>query len=142
MADFSTICSHFKSNNLPYFIFYPKSQDPIKDLIQHLLVSTPAEDISYGLVNFGFDVISIKQMSTSLRSPAEGTTTVNIPLFLITLPMMLKSHEIFKLTSPRYISIRVKHTKPRLVSHDVTTNNNSPTPGITASNVVWGQSHA
>jgi hypothetical protein len=62
MADFSAICSRYESNNLPYFTFYLKSQKPIKAVVQHLRVSTPAEDISDGLVNLGFDVISVKQL--------------------------------------------------------------------------------
>jgi hypothetical protein len=51
MADISAIRSHFESNNLPYLTFYPKSQKLIKALIRYLPVSTPAEDISDGLVN-------------------------------------------------------------------------------------------
>jgi hypothetical protein len=81
-ADFSVIQLHFESNNLPYFTFYPKSQKRVKAVIRHLPDSACAD----GLVNFGFDVISVKQMSTTCQSPAEGTTTLNIPLFLITLP--------------------------------------------------------
>jgi hypothetical protein len=34
----------------------------------------------------GLDVISVRQMCATRRSRAEGTTTVNIPLFLINLP--------------------------------------------------------
>jgi hypothetical protein len=86
MEHFSAILSHFKSNNLPYFTFYPKSRKPINAVIWHLPFTTPAEDISGGLVNLGLDDISGKQMFTACRSHAEGTTTVNIPLFLITLP--------------------------------------------------------
>jgi hypothetical protein len=86
---------------LPYFTFCPKSQ-------KHFTVSAPAEDILYGLVDLGFDIISVKQMYTTCRSPAEGTTTVNNPLFLITLPRMSKSHEIFKLTSLCHIAIKVE----------------------------------
>jgi hypothetical protein len=46
--DFSVICSHFQSNNLKHFTLYPKSQKPIKAVIQHLPVSTPVEDNSDG----------------------------------------------------------------------------------------------
>jgi hypothetical protein len=56
---FSTIRAHFDSNNFPNFTFYPKSQKPIKAVIQHFPVSAPAEDISDGLVSLGFDVISV-----------------------------------------------------------------------------------
>jgi hypothetical protein len=110
MADFSAIPSHFESNNLPYFT-YPKSQKPVKSVIRHPPVSTPADDISDGLVNLGFDVISVKQMSATRRSPAEGTTIVNIPIFLITLPRTSESHKIFKLTSLCHFAIRIEAYK-------------------------------
>jgi hypothetical protein len=74
MADFSAMRSHFKNNNLPYFTLYPKCQKPIKAVVWHLPFTSPAEDVSDGLVNLGFDVISIKQMSATCRSPAEGAT--------------------------------------------------------------------
>jgi hypothetical protein len=63
--DFSATRSQFENNNLPYFTFYLKSQKAIKAVIHHLPASTPAEDISDVLVNPAFDVISIKQMSTT-----------------------------------------------------------------------------
>jgi hypothetical protein len=84
MTDISAICSHLESNNLPYFTFYPKSPKSIKAVIQRLPFTTPAEDISDGLADLGFDVISIKQISATRQSPTDGTSTVNLPLFLIT----------------------------------------------------------
>jgi hypothetical protein len=78
VEDFSTIRSHFESSNFSH-VTYPKSQKPVKCVIRHLPISAPAEDMR--------------------RSRAEGTTTVNIPLFLITLLRTSKSHEKFKLTS-------------------------------------------
>jgi hypothetical protein len=59
-------------------------------------------------VDLGFDVINVKQMYTTHQPPAEGTTTVNNPLFLITLPRMSESREIFKLTSLCHIAIKVE----------------------------------
>jgi hypothetical protein len=47
-------------------------------------------------------------MSATRRSPAEGTSTVNLPLFLITLPRTWKSLEIFKMTSLCHIAIRTE----------------------------------
>jgi hypothetical protein len=111
MTDFSTMPSNFKSNNHPYFTFYPKSQKPIKAVIQYLPVSVTAEDTSDGLVNLGFDVISIKQISTTHQSPAEGTVPVNIFLFLITIPRTSESREIYKLMSLCHIAIRVEAYK-------------------------------
>jgi hypothetical protein len=60
MTGFSPIHSHFESNNLLHFTFYSKFQRPIKAVIRNLPVSTPAEDISDGIMNLGFDVISLK----------------------------------------------------------------------------------
>jgi hypothetical protein len=100
MADFSAVKSYLENNNLVYFTFYPKSPKPKKTVIRHLPVNMPAEDISDGLVSVGFDVISVKQMTVTRRSPPEGSTIINFPLFLITLPRMAKSQEIFRLPSP------------------------------------------
>jgi hypothetical protein len=64
MADFSAIKEHFNSQNLNYFIFFPKSLKPVKVVIRHLPGNTPTEEIYEGLVELGFDIISVKQMST------------------------------------------------------------------------------
>jgi hypothetical protein len=108
MADFAAIRSYFDSQNLHYFTFFPKSQKPIKAVIRHLPLNTPAEDISDGLVNLGFDIISVKQMSTTRRSSADGPNNINLPLFLITLPRTPKSQDIFKIRSICYIAVKVE----------------------------------
>jgi hypothetical protein len=59
-------------------------------------------------VDLAFDIISVKQMSTNRRSPSEGSLPQNLPLFLITLPRMEKSQEIFRLTALCHIAIRVE----------------------------------
>jgi hypothetical protein len=108
MADFkAAIKSHFSNNILPYCSFFPKSRKPVKAVIHHLPPNTPAEEISEGRVNLGYDVISVKQMTTTRRSPSDETTR-NHTLFLITLPRTAKSKEIFKLPSLCQISIKVE----------------------------------
>jgi hypothetical protein len=77
---FLAVKSHFESNNLSYFTFYPKHDKPIKAVIRHLPQNTPAEDICDGLVNLGFDVISVKQMTTTRRPPPEESKITNLPL--------------------------------------------------------------
>jgi hypothetical protein len=75
MTDFSAIRSHLESKSLHYYTFHPKSQKPIKAVIQHLPLNTTAEDISDGLVTLGFDVISVKQMfktGITMGSPLLG----------------------------------------------------------------------
>jgi hypothetical protein len=73
-AYFLAIRSHLDSSNFSYFIFNPKIQKPIKPVIRHLQFSTPAEDTSDGLVNFGFE-----EMFATSRSPEERIITANIP---------------------------------------------------------------
>jgi hypothetical protein len=105
---FSDIRCHFGSNNLPYFTFYPTFRKPIKTKIRHLLFTTLAQDISDGFMDLVFDVISVKLMSANLSSPAEGTFTVNLPLFLITGPRSSKSRGTFQLISLCHIAIVVE----------------------------------
>jgi hypothetical protein len=108
MGDFTAIKKHLESNNLFYFTYFPKSEKPIKAVIRHLPSNTPAQDICDGLTDLGFDIISVKQMSTSRRSQPQGTPPRNLPLFLITLPRSAESQEIFKLTALCHMSIGVK----------------------------------
>jgi hypothetical protein len=65
MTDFQSVKSHFSSQNLSYYSFFPKSEKTIKAVISHLPHNTPAEDISDGLVSIGFDVVSVKQMTAT-----------------------------------------------------------------------------
>jgi hypothetical protein len=44
MADFLAVKSHFEGNKLSFFTFYPKSEKPIKAVIRHIAINTPAED--------------------------------------------------------------------------------------------------
>jgi hypothetical protein len=78
MADFQSVKFQFDPNNLSYYSFYPKSENPMKAVIRHLPHNTPAEDISDGLVSLGFDVISVKQMTATRRSPPEGSKTIDL----------------------------------------------------------------
>jgi hypothetical protein len=108
LGDFAAVKSSLETHKLHYFTFYPKSLKPIKAVIRHLPLNTPAQDISDGLMDLGFDIISVKQMSTTCRSPSEGTLSKNLPLFLITLPRMSKSQEIFRLTALCHTAIGVE----------------------------------
>jgi hypothetical protein len=106
----------FHKNNHFYYSFYPKSppQKNIKGVIRHLPTNTLAGDISDGLVNMGFDVIRVKQMGMTRRSPSERTTAKNLHLFLIILKRTAKSREIFNQPSLCHISIRVEAYKAQI----------------------------
>jgi hypothetical protein len=106
MVDFQAVKSHFDSCSLSYYSFFPKADKPIKAVIRHIPINTPAEDIAEGLGDSGFDVVSVRQLTTTRRS--EERTPVNLPLFLVTLPRTPKSQEIFKLSSLCHIAIKVE----------------------------------
>jgi hypothetical protein len=72
MTDVSAIKAYIERNSIPYYTFFPKSEKPIKAVIRHLPQNTPAEDMSDGLESLGYDVIRVKQMITTRRSPPEG----------------------------------------------------------------------
>jgi hypothetical protein len=105
MTDFEAVKYYFSTHNLSFYSFFPKSLKPVKAVLRHLPLNTPAEDISDGLINLGFDVVCVKQMTTR-RSPSEGTR--DLPLFLITLPRTAKSQEVFKPNNLCHISIKVE----------------------------------
>jgi hypothetical protein len=107
MVDYQAVKAHFTENSLAYFTFCPKSEKPVKAVLRHLPSNTPAKDISDGLVDLGFDVVSVKQMSSARQSP-DGSHPITLPLFLVTLPRTPKSHEIFKLSSLCHICIKVE----------------------------------
>jgi hypothetical protein len=86
MADYSAIRHYLDCQHLNYFTFFPKSEKPIKAVIRHLPADTPAEDISNALMELGFDIISVKQMTSRKTIRDGGTRVTNLPLFLVTLP--------------------------------------------------------
>jgi hypothetical protein len=98
LVDYQAVKSQFEKNSLSYFTFFPKSEKPIKAVIRYLPITTLAKDIAEGLVDIGFDIISVKQMSTARQSP-DDSTNITLPLFLVTIPRSTKSYGIFKLSS-------------------------------------------
>jgi hypothetical protein len=113
LADFQSVKSYFDQRQLSYFSFFPKSEKPIKVVIRHLPINTPAEDISDGLVNLGFDVIRVNKMTTTRLSAPDDPKSSNLSLFLITLPRSEKSQEIFRLPSLCHNAIKVEAYRAR-----------------------------
>jgi hypothetical protein len=110
MVDYQAFKSYFEQNSLSYFTFFPKSDKPVEAVLRHFPSNTPAQNISDGLVNLGFDVVSVRQMSPT-RRPPDGLNLTILPLFLVTLPRTPKSQEIFKLYSLCHICIKVEAYK-------------------------------
>jgi hypothetical protein len=104
MVDYQAVKAHFDQISLAYFTFFPKSEKPVKAVLRRLPSNTPARDISDGMVDLGFDVVNVKQMSSALRTP-DGLNPITLLLFLVTPPRIQKSKEIFKLSSLCHIYI-------------------------------------
>jgi hypothetical protein len=79
MADYSDIRAYFDSNHLHYYTFYPNSEKPIMAVIRQLPGDNPAEDISNGLQDLGFSILSVKQMTANLPSPEVAATLLISP---------------------------------------------------------------
>jgi hypothetical protein len=107
MVDFLGVKSHLKNQNLAFFTFFPKSEKPTRAVIRHLPINTPAEDICDGLVSLGFDVVRVKQMTTTRRYSPDEHKLITLLLHLVTLPRTTKSQEIFHLHSLSHIAIKV-----------------------------------
>jgi hypothetical protein len=136
MADFQSVKSHFENKHLSYYTFYPKSEKPIKAVIRHLPHGTPAEDISDGLVSLGFDVVSVKQMTTS-RSPPEESKVITLPLSLVTLPRTAKSQESFPAAKPLpHCYQEWRRIGPRIPLRSATTANSLATYGQIANSLL------
>jgi hypothetical protein len=77
--------SHFDSNNLVYYTFFPKSEKLVKAVMSQLPKCSPAEDISDGLVNPVFDVTRVNQGSlfqiiTFIETTATRAEKAELPL--------------------------------------------------------------
>jgi hypothetical protein len=82
MADYSAITAYFVSNHLHYYTFNRKSEKLIKAVIRQLPGDTPAEDISNGLQDLGFSILSVKQMTANRPSLEGGSKSVKLTLLL------------------------------------------------------------
>jgi hypothetical protein len=133
MADFQYFKSHSDSQNLFYYSSFPKSKNPIKAVIRHLQHNTPGEDIADGLVSLGFDVVRVKQMAATRRSPPEESKIINLHLFLVTMPRSAKTQEIFRLLSLCHIAITVEVYRARMLLARATNASSSATSGQIAS---------
>jgi hypothetical protein len=71
LEDSSAIRKYLEGKNLSYFAFFHKSEKTIKAVIRHLPLNTPAQHISDGLMDVRFYIISVKQMTSTRRSPSE-----------------------------------------------------------------------
>jgi hypothetical protein len=109
MSHFSATKLHFDYQKIPYSTFYPKFQKPVKAVVHQLHVVPVWRTLG------GFDIISVERMTTNRRSSAEGTTTVDLPMSLITLPRTAESQDIFTLPSLCHIAIKVDPYKDQNV---------------------------
>jgi hypothetical protein len=71
MAHFSTAKSFFTFAKTILFYLLSKNKNPVKASVRHLPSITPAEELYKALVELAFDIMSVKHMTTTHRSPSE-----------------------------------------------------------------------
>jgi hypothetical protein len=86
-----------------------------------------------GLMSFDSDVISAKQMTANRRSSAEGTTSVNLHLFLIPLPGTTQSQDIC------HSAIKVEPYKAQNILTQCYNCQKFGSVWANCKHVVWGQ---
>jgi hypothetical protein len=104
----------------------------MKPVLCHLPHNTTAEDISDGLVRLGFDVIRVKHMTDTCRSPSDGSTTINVPLFLITCRGRQNPRKCCDCKASATSQSGWRHIGLRIVLRSAITASSSDTPGTTA----------
>jgi hypothetical protein len=82
IADYSAIRALSDGKKMSYYTFHPKFEKPIRAVIRHLPIETPAEDMCNGLTELGFSLMSVRQLTTNRRSLEVDTQ--KLTLFLIT----------------------------------------------------------
>jgi hypothetical protein len=105
MAHYSAMKSCLETHNLHYFTLSQNREKPIKAVICHLSPDKPAEDISDSLVDSGFNVISLWQMTATQRPPNWQTNMKLLCLYLHTITRNIKWQEIF---SVNHIIIKIE----------------------------------
>jgi len=65
------IMRQLDARKLTYYTYHPKALKSVNDLTPHLPRYTPAKDITNEMVELGFSVIIVRQISTS-RSQLQG----------------------------------------------------------------------
>lgn len=82
------------------------------------------------MVELGFDIISVKQMTTTRRSPSDDPEKSNLPLLLITLLRIEKSQAFATFLS------RWRYTKTRVSWHSAITARSSAMYGLIVINLL------
>jgi hypothetical protein len=102
MANYSAMKPYLERNNLPKFWKAYKGCNP-----------SPSPRYASGRhfqqpEDLGFNVISVRQLTTNQRAPNGQTNVETLPLFLVILTRNIKYQEIFKLNSLNHIIIKVE----------------------------------
>jgi hypothetical protein len=108
----------------------------VKAVIRDLSFDTPAEEILDGLMDLGFDVISVKQMSASRGSPVEGVSTItDLHLFLEPYSGQRNHRKSSHGQTLVTLQSEQRRTKLRVALHIVINAKSSAMSGLTADNL-------
>ncbi|GFS93473.1 nucleic-acid-binding protein from transposon X-element [Trichonephila clavipes] len=90
----------------PFYTFTPKNERPIKVVIKGLPRSTPTAEIQSDLLNLGYTINKVTQLTGNISKQL-------LPVFTISLPRNTFNDNIFKLKTLGYLSITVEGFESR-----------------------------
>jgi hypothetical protein len=64
--------ARFDGRNMSYYTFHQQSDKPIKAVIRHLPIDTPAEGICNGLTELDFSIMSVMRLTANHLFREEG----------------------------------------------------------------------
>ncbi|GFU93323.1 nucleic-acid-binding protein from transposon X-element [Trichonephila clavipes] len=90
----------------PFYTFTPKNERPIKVVIKGLPRSTPTAEIQSDLLDLGYTINKVTQLTGNISKQL-------LPVFTISLPRNTFNDNIFKLKTLGYLSITVEGFESR-----------------------------
>ena len=107
MEDYRLVKNYFDQKKKQYFTHQIKSELPLRVVIKRLPITAEPEEIKSKLIELGFPVHSVKQLTR-----IEENRTVKLPVFPVELDNTEKAREIYNLNRFFYTVIAIDFYRP------------------------------
>ena len=108
VEDFRTLKQYFESKNNEYFTFQLRSDLPLRVVLKRLPISAEPEEVKQELINVGYPVRSVKQMTKF-----ENNQVIKMPLFIVELDNTEEARKIYDLNRLLYTVVSIESYRPR-----------------------------
>ena len=106
--DFRALKNHLEEKKIQHFSFQLKSDLPLRVVLKRLPWDTDPVDVKEELINAGFPVRSVKQITKF-----ENNQNIKLPLFILELQNTAQAREIYNLNRLLYTVVSVESYRPR-----------------------------